>query len=253
MKNSFTSIISTLSQNANSSFTAVNSKFSFFSGHEITCKSLFFIKNYAAKLLLFIFFSSLYMYGNAQGIDTLNNLSLDSIPEFVHDVDTFTIATDSTFEMEIQKIHSPAKASIMSAIFPGLGQIYNKKYWKLPIIYGGIGYATVMAIQNRSDFVFIRDQYVILFKENDNDTRLTSLQTSYEESRKTSERFYIIAGLLYVLNIVDASVDAHLFHFDVSNDLSFEFSPENRTENSTQAWNQFQPNQFTLAKINWTF
>jgi hypothetical protein len=128
--------------------------------------------------------------------------------------------------------HSPAKASLLSAVLPGAGQVYNRKYWKVPVIYAafaGLGY---LAKWNHDRYDTFRsayrfrvdgnpettDDFTDLYSEND----LKLLRDYYRRNRDLS---LIFAGLVYVLNIVDASVDAHLFHFDVSDNLSMNLTP----------------------------
>jgi hypothetical protein len=145
---------------------------------------------------------------------------------------TDSISKNDTTAKEKPKYHSPKKATLMSAIVPGLGQVYNKKYWKLPIIYGGFAALIYSLNFNQSEYARFRDaykyridgdsttvdNYVGILRDDD----LFALQKSYNRYRDLS---VIGLGLLYVLNIVDASVDAHLFTFDVGDDLSFNIHP----------------------------
>lgn len=131
-----------------------------------------------------------------------------------------------------EKVHSPKKAAIMSAILPGLGQVYNKQYWKPIVIYGGAAGLIYMFNQNQKNFTNYRDAYIAR-TDNDagtidqyvgeySDNNLFTLQKFYRRYRDLA----VIGGsLLYLLNIVDASVSAHLFTFDVSDDLSLNISP----------------------------
>lgn len=131
--------------------------------------------------------------------------------------------------LKTNNVHSPKKAALLSAVFPGLGQAYNKKYWKMPIIYLGgaaLGYSIGF---NHSQYVKYRDAYKYRLegKTDDfidvyTDADLNYLQKSYNRYRDLS---VIGASLLYILNIIDASVDAHLLTFDVSDDLSLRFQP----------------------------
>lgn len=128
-------------------------------------------------------------------------------------------------------IYSDArKASIMSACLPGLGQAYNKKYWKIPVIYvalGGLGY---WGITNQTQLKFYSNNLRF-----ENDENPATLNTSGYSSDQliTQKRYYrkyrdiaVIAGILvYLINIVDANVDAHLKTFDVSDDLSLYVKP----------------------------
>ena len=139
---------------------------------------------------------------------------------------------DSTaFQKSLQvKKHSPLKATIYSAILPGLGQIYNKKYWKVPIIYGTIGALGYLANDYNNKYQKYLDAYIA--KTDKDETTNTNINLDektigyYKDRyRRNRDLFYILMGLAYVLNIVDASVDAHFFDFDVSEDLSLQLDP----------------------------
>jgi Family of unknown function (DUF5683) len=129
-------------------------------------------------------------------------------------------------------VHSPHKATIYSAILPGLGQAYNKKYWKIPVVYVGFGITGYFAIDNQKQYKTYRDAFnqrldgdettIDAFADSYTDEDLRLLKNFYRRNRDLS---YIAFGLIYVLNIVDATVDAHLFNFDVGDDLSLQWSP----------------------------
>ncbi|MBE0637306.1 MAG: hypothetical protein IH598_02150 [Bacteroidales bacterium] len=134
------------------------------------------------------------------------------------------------------EIHSAKKAAIMSAVLPGLGQGYNKKYWKIPIIYAGFGTLYYFIRLNGTEYRNFRDAYNIVaagdtanFIYNDYIVRynanLNQLQEGRNYYRRNLELTYILTGLLYILQIVDASVDANLYDFDVSEDLTLRFEP----------------------------
>jgi hypothetical protein len=132
--------------------------------------------------------------------------------------------------------HSAKKATIYSAVLPGLGQAYNKKYWKIPILYAGFGTLIYFINFNGKEYRAFRDAYNIVatgdtanFMSNEYVVRynanLTQLQEGRNYYRRNLELNYILTGLLYILNIVDASVDANLYNFDVGDDLSIRFDP----------------------------
>ena len=120
----------------------------------------------------------------------------------------------------------------MSAALPGLGQAYNKKYWKIPIIYAGFGTLGYFVKVNSDDYKIYKsaykdrldgdettiDDYVGIYTDND----LATLKNYYRRNRDLA---LIGMGVFYILNIIDASVDAHLFYFNVSDDLSFMVQP----------------------------
>lgn len=128
--------------------------------------------------------------------------------------------------------HSPKKAALYSTVLPGLGQVYNKKYWKVPVIYVGFGALAYSLNYNQTKFIKYRTAYkyridgdpttVDDYVDKYNDDNLNTLQKYYHRYRDLS---VIGMAVLYVLNIVDASVDAHLFSFDVSDDLSMDIQP----------------------------
>ena len=118
---------------------------------------------------------------------------------------------------------APSKAAFFSAILPGLGQAYNKKYWKIPIVYAAIGTGVYSYTWNNKKYNEFRNAYKnrlagipddLQFLD---DERLIQGQKFYQKNRDLSA---IVTVILYILNIVDANVDAHLMQFNVSDDLS---------------------------------
>lgn len=138
------------------------------------------------------------------------------------------------------KKHSPRVAAIRSALLPGLGQIYNKKYWKLPIVYGALGTCAGIFIFNYNNYKDTRFAYKVKYnmRVNGLDSALfSSIKTELQPLSEESLRFYrnqyrrdidysaLFFIILWGLNVVDATVDAHLKGFDVSPDLSIRFRP----------------------------
>ncbi|MDD2412428.1 MAG: DUF5683 domain-containing protein [Bacteroidales bacterium] len=129
-------------------------------------------------------------------------------------------------------LHSPKKAAIYSAVLPGLGQAYNQKYWKIPIVYAGLGGSAYFFYANNKEYqVFRKELQARFLNETENlnpkfanysESNLVSLKNYYQRNRELS---ILVAVVVYALNILDASVDAHLFSFDVSDDLSFSIQP----------------------------
>ena len=125
---------------------------------------------------------------------------------------------------------SARKATIMSAIIPGLGQAYNHKYWKIPIIYAAIGGIGYWGINNHKDYKNYSDNLAAIH-DGDPTTVNTSgyseqnLLTLKNEYKKDRDIAIMLGALAYILNIIDANVDAHLKTFDVSDDLSFQIKP----------------------------
>lgn len=131
------------------------------------------------------------------------------------------------------KIHSPKKATIYSALLPGLGQAYNKKYWKIPIIYAGFGAFGYFINQNNVEYKKFKAAYGYVAGgkkgEAPNDYArnldIEQLQEGRDYYRRNFEFSIILTSVWYLLNIVDASVDAHLFYYDVSDNLSMKLDP----------------------------
>ncbi|WP_439132465.1 DUF5683 domain-containing protein [Polaribacter sp.] len=123
----------------------------------------------------------------------------------------------------------PSKAAFYSAIFPGLGQIYNKKYWKAPIVWGALAIPTYYYQINNSDYKRYRNAYRLrkagLQDEFtlDNGTEIistTTLETAQEQLSENRD-FSLLSGIiLYILQIVEASVNAHLLQFNTDDNLS---------------------------------
>lgn len=122
---------------------------------------------------------------------------------------------------------APAKAAFYSAVLPGLGQAYNKKYWKIPIVYAGMATSVYFAVTNNNKYKDFRDEYKRRLNGTANpndpyygvisDRRIIDAQRYHQRNRDLS---IVITGLIYIINIVDANVDAHLMQFNVDDNLS---------------------------------
>lgn len=135
---------------------------------------------------------------------------------------------------------APSRAAFYSAVLPGMGQIYNKKYWKLPIVYGLLGGGVAIYTYNNNQYIRVRDAFkrrkagftddefydingviTIGSPRLDND----DLQRAQERFQEDRDLTLLVTIALYVLNIVDANVDAHLKQFNVDDDLSMRIKP----------------------------
>ena len=131
--------------------------------------------------------------------------------------------------------HSPRKATIRSAIIPGWGQAYNKKYWKIPIVYGALGTAAGFFIYNRKEYTDARDAYRNMMDGDPSNNNL--IKPRFQPVDPEAVRQYRIAVRQYVdysvlafiilwgLNVVDATVDGHLKAFEVNDNLSLHINP----------------------------
>ena len=140
--------------------------------------------------------------------------------------------TANTKKAKTEKVHNPKIAIALSAVLPGAGQIYNHKAWKLPIIYVGLGAAAYFVY----DFNKKTNLYKYEYRHRKNgetdllDPDLASLSDETVLSEKNYYRRFMeisIAALaiVYMLNIVDAAVDAHLYYFDISDNLALSLQP----------------------------
>lgn len=135
----------------------------------------------------------------------------------------------------VRRAFSPKKATIRSAILPGWGQIYNHKYWKLPIIYGALGVTASVFVYNLKTYRDLRFAYAAKYKASvapfdSTDYRLlkpiylaydaNALRIYRDEFRSNIDYSVLVFFLFWGLNVVDATVDAHLKLFDVNPDLS---------------------------------
>ncbi len=137
---------------------------------------------------------------------------------------------------------APSKAAFYSAVLPGLGQVYNKRYWKVPIVYAVMGTGVYAYLFNDDRY----DRFRAAFKRrkagfNDDefwdfrnpggeipatpDLATTALQDGQERYQRDRDLSLLVTILIYALNVVDANVDAHLKQFNVDDDLSLDFKP----------------------------
>ncbi len=142
---------------------------------------------------------------------------------------------DTTDISSQEEEHSPKKATYYSMALPGLGQAYNKKYWKIPVIYTGFGTLIYFISTNTQEYNTFLDAYTYVLEEQEgpppNDmverynSDLKKLRTIKDFYRRNMELSYILTGALYILQVLDATVDAHFVEFDVSEDLSLQVDP----------------------------
>jgi len=146
---------------------------------------------------------------------------------------------------------SPSKAAFYSAVLPGLGQAYNKKYWKIPLVYGALGTGIYFYLENTKEFDRYRGAYkrrLAGFRDDEfygvdlNGKPLTTPRISdegliraQEQFRRNKELSLLITIGIYALNIIDANVDAHLLQYNVDDNLAlkphFNFNDFDATTN----------------------
>ncbi|WP_313029141.1 DUF5683 domain-containing protein [Soonwooa sp.] len=122
--------------------------------------------------------------------------------------------------------YSPMKAGLYSAVLPGLGQYYNKKYWKIPIVWGAVGTGVGIALWNQKNYNRYRNAFVAELNGQPHEfsnipgVDKTVLGNAQDQYKRQRDYAIGIAGLIYILNIVDAVVDAHLFEGRKDPDLA---------------------------------
>lgn len=147
--------------------------------------------------------------------------------------DTLALKTNKQLQLTVPKKYnplSPAKAAFYSAILPGAGQIYNNRYWwQLPAIYGGLGASIYYYSINSRDYNRFRTAFKIRkagLKDEFTDANgnhlisTTGLESAQRQLRENRDTSLLMIILVYVLQITEASVRAHLLQFNTSKNLS---------------------------------
>jgi hypothetical protein len=178
--------------------------------------------------------------GKAQ--DSLNVIPEDTVllqEDTVVQKDTVVLqSVDTVLMKSYASRYNPRKALLFAAVLPGLGQIYNKKYWKLPLVYGGfigLGYGIGFYQKTYKKykaklFYNLENGYELDTEENlqdEDEPRYTTggLRTIVDKARRERDFFTILMGGMYLLQIIDAHVDAHLKEFDLNPNLKVSIQP----------------------------
>ena len=186
-------------------------------------------------------------YAQAQPDTTTGNLFKttptqpgDTVKETAHPLPVIAADTikptkaDSVAASHKHKIFqpNPKKAGLYSAIFPGLGQLYNRQYWKIPVVYAVLGVAGYFIVTNQSKYQEYRKAYIgrqsnDLSNETDNTLLYTTdqLKTLQDGYKRYLDVTVLLTGVGYTLQILDAVVFAHLKNFDISRDISMRMKP----------------------------
>ncbi len=126
-------------------------------------------------------------------------------------------------DTQVKRSHSPKKATIMAIALPGSGQIYNQKYWKVPFVYAGLG-ASVWAIGHfRDEMRILNDSISGIFGAG----KTPNAQLIADRDQQRSRRDIAILCLagVYIFQIIDATVDAHFFKFNINENIGLRISP----------------------------
>lgn len=167
--------------------------------------------------LLCLTFSFSALVQSKKESDTSNAKNMDA---------PVTVTLDSTQVRKPLDPLAPSRAAFYSAILPGLGQAYNKKYWKIPIVYAAIGTGIYFYIDNNTEYKKVRNAYrrrLAGFSDDQFQGRLTDdgLRQAQTTLRRNKELSLLVTVGLYALNIIDANVDAHLLQYNIDDNLSF--------------------------------
>lgn len=186
---------------------------------------------------VFVLLISLSAFG--QKTDSIPDKGADSIKTNLKK--RGVVVQEASFEkVEINPL-APSKAAFYSAVFPGLGQVYNKRYWKVPIVYGALGLSIYTYSINNTNYKSVRrafksrlagftsDEFyplntgeIVVGSPRVSDTALQDAQERYQRDRDLA---LLVTIGLYVLNVIDANVDAHLKQYNVSDQLSMDVKP----------------------------
>ena len=155
---------------------------------------------------------------------------------------TCVFSQDSLFTLVVKdtiKVHSPKKAVIFSAIIPGAGQVYNhiampkgkkKAYWKVPLIYGALGVTSYFLVKNQLTQQSLKLEYTNrkyggLLDERWSDYDGPGVLTLYDQYLNWRDLSILGVGAVYLIQVIDAGIEAHFVHFDISQDLSLAIEP----------------------------
>lgn len=193
------------------------------------------------SLFTALLFGLFALFSTAQEQDSIpdsNDQEIDSLQNDLKKEGIIIVDTLKKKKVSINPL-APSKAAFFSAVFPGLGQIYNKRYWKTPLVWGVLGGAIYGYIYNDDQYKsfrtafkrrqagFIDDEYYDYFNGQGKipTQDLGDLQGAQERFQRDRDLWLVGAIAVYILNIVDANVDAHLKQFNVDEDLSFDMQP----------------------------
>jgi hypothetical protein len=148
------------------------------------------------------------------------------------DTTGMNIQFDSIYVDE-EQFSRPKKAAYLSAALPGLGQAFNKRYWKIPIVYGAFGTIGYFIGYNNNKYQQYRNAYLLKksfpVEELDDELAINisedNLQRGLDYYRRNRDLLMIVLVGVYIIQILDAHIDAHLMEFDVSEDLTFRLEP----------------------------
>jgi len=194
-----------------------------------------------AFFILFFAFLFFTLHSNAQQKDSTQAAQLsDSSLEKKDSIYRGTKSKATMDSIELRQRKNYRRATLYSAVLPGAGQFYNKKYWKIPIVYAAIGIPAYLYFDNKKIYNEAQYALVVTINGSKGDSlnnvsqdflplvqsgNTTAIINYRDEARKNEDYSVLFFLLFYGLNILDATVDAHLKDFNVNSDLSFRIKP----------------------------
>jgi hypothetical protein len=153
------------------------------------------------------------------------------------DMDTMAVAAPAkdTSAVKVKKRFEPdaKRAGLYSALVPGFGQLYNRQYWKMPIVYAVLGTPVYFAIKHNNNYQRYRKAYIsrLVNETGSNDEfqgilNTAGLKQNQDQARQERDMMFLYAGLAYTVQIIEAISGAHLRNFDISKDLSLNVRPD---------------------------
>jgi hypothetical protein len=179
------------------------------------------------KILSLLLFSCAYL-APAQQADTL---LLDATPAAAA-VDTLLPEAPPREGWLKRDYPDPRKAGLLSLIIPGGGQLYNKRWWKVPLVYGAMGGMAAVIDYNQSRYRRLRDALELERMQKEHEFtgtaigNVNTLRTLRDRFDKDTQMAYFGFFLVYALQAMEAFVDAHLKTFDISDDIGFQLKPQ---------------------------
>jgi len=186
--------------------------------------------------ILMVLFCFVSLFGFSQLKDSIPDKGIDSVKTDLRKRG-IVLQEGTIVKKEINPL-APSRAAFYSAVLPGLGQIYNKRYWKVPIVFGALGlsistysfnnteYRRVLNAFKRRQAGFTDDEF---FDRNGDgvgpDFSDTALEDAQERFQRNRDLALLITIGLYAFNIIDANVDAHLKQYNVSDQLGMDIKP----------------------------
>ncbi len=170
----------------------------------------------------------------AYTVDPTNNglVRRDTVTQSLSSMDSTSADSANAAKAKKLPFHSAAKAAYLSAVLPGLGQAYNKKYWKIPVIYAGFGGLAYAMYYTTSNFNGYRAAYRLQVATVPNPNAsyngiadVPTLKAYRDYFKKYVDIAAIGIGVWYLLNVIDATVDSHLTGWNMKDDLSVTWTP----------------------------